>query len=504
MNQVQMAKLAKAKVELLRRQAWNDFYIFAKYICGWDLMEEQPHREMAEFLTLGLDKSDHLNLNIQPPVTTKAVKELEGKLKKLMMVPRGCFKTTLGGNAFPLWLLWHNPNLRILIDSETLSQSKSILSGIKDMIENNQMLKLICVDEEGNYLLEPNKKIAGGWTDDQVILKHRNKTGLKEPSIFCTGVDNAKTGAHPDVIIMDDMVSERNVTTDVQIEKVKDHYRYSLSLLEPGGLQVVIGTRYHMADLYNDLMELPTFEHYVRPAILEDGSLFFPSRLNHKTLEEKKKEQGSYIFSSQYMLNPIDDSNAVFKKAWIQYYDKTPALIERYILIDLAISEKETADYTVVMAVGIDKDKRIYVLEYDRGHYKPAQTINAIFSMYERHRRHNVKAVGIETVAYQKAMLYFLRDEMRRRGIYMPLKELKADRDKMRRIGALQPLFENGDVFIKREHKELEQELLEFPFSKHDDTADALAYILQVLRAGNIRTRKLDDPYIPANPVTGY
>lgn len=500
----QLEKVAKAKIELLRRKAWDDFYIFAKYVCGWELMEEQPHKEMAEFLTLGLDKTSQLALNFSPPVTTEAVKEMSGCLKKLLMVPRGTFKTTMAGNAFPLWLLWHNPNLRILIDSETLSQSKAILAGIKDMIENNKMLRLICTDENGDFVLEPNKKIAGGWTDDQVILKRRNKTGLKEPSIFCTGVDNAKTGSHPDVIIMDDMVSERNVTTDAQIQKVKDHYRYSVSLLEPGGLQVVIGTRYHMADLYGELLESDLFDKYVRPAILPNGELFFPSRLDHKTLEEKKKEQGSYIFSSQYMLNPIDDSNAMFKKANIQYYDKLPPLIERYILIDLAISEKETADYTVILTAGIDKDKRIYVIEYDRAHYKPREIIDGIFNMYERHRRHNVRAVGIETVAYQKAMLYFIKDEMRRRGIYMPLKELKADRDKIRRIGALQPLFENGDVFIKREHRELEHELLEFPFSQHDDIVDALAYILQLLRAGNISYRKLKDPYVPANPVTGY
>ena len=413
--------------------------------------------------------------------------------------------STVATQALTLWLLWHNPNLRIMIDTEVKSNSKKYLAGIKDMIRNNQMLKLICVDEEGNYLLEPNMDIAGGWTDEQIILKHRTKVGLKEPSIICAGADIAVTGMHPDVIIMDDLVSERNVGTKDQIEKVKDHYRMSLSLLEPGGAQIVIGTRYHMNDLYADLLQFDTFDKLVRPAILEDGSLYFPSRLTHAFLEEKRKEQGTYIFNSQYMLSPIDDSNAVFKKAWIQYYDKLPPLVEVHLLTDLAISQKETADYTVVMAVGIAHDKRIYVMEYDRERFTPNETIESIFNMYLKYKPlYNIKTVGIEVVAFQKAMIYFIKDEMRRRGVYMPLKELKADGDKTRRIGALQPLFENGDVYIREEHSDLERELLEFPFSKHDDVADSLAYILQVIRAVSYDYKPQEYRYKPLNSKTGY
>lgn len=498
-----LVQTAKAKLEVLRRKAWDDLYIFAKYVCGRDLMEEQPHREVCEFLTAGLDKSDTLDLNFNPVYSVDYVKESKKNLKKLLMLPRGAFKSTIVTNAYPLWLLWHNPNLRIMIDSETLGNAKLYLAGIKDMIENNPMLKMICVDENGDYILEPNYSIAGGWTENQIILKKRTKLGLKEPTIFCSGVDNARTGMHPDVIIMDDLVSERNVSTDTQIEKVKDHYKFSLSLLEPDGLQVVVGTRYHMADLYNDLIELDSLDKLIRPAILENGELYFPSRLDKAFLEEKRKEQGSYIFSSQYMLSPIDDSNAVFKKSHIQYYDKTPPLMAKYILIDLAISQKETADYTVVLTIGVTHEKKLYVLEYDRGHYKPNQILDAIFNMYEKHND-QVRVVGIETVAFQKAMLYLIKDEMRRRGIYMPLRELKADKDKIRRISALQPLFENGDVFIKMQHKELEQELLEFPFSRHDDIIDAFAYVLQVLRAGNMTNNKLKYNYKPSNRITGY
>lgn len=498
-------KAAEAKIALMRKRAWDDFYIFAKYVCGRDLMEEQPHKEVCEFLTAGIETSKQLNLRCKPPVTVEYVKQSAKRLKKLLMLPRGTFKSTIATNAFPIWLLWHNPDLRIMIDSETLGNAKMYLSGIRDMIDNNPLLKLICVDNEGNYLLEPNKSIAGGFTEEQVVLLHRKKLGLKEPSVFCSGVDNARTGMHPDIIIMDDLVSERNVGTDVQLAKVKDHYRFSLSLLEPDGLHVIIGTRYHMADLYGDLIqEDSSFDNLIRPAVDNSGSLFFPSRLTQEKLDELKKLQGSYIFSCQYMLSPIDDSAAIFKKHCIKYFDGNPKdLVAKYIMTDLAISQKETADYTVVLTVGIDRDKKVYVLEYDRGRYLPKQTIEAIFGMYERHKD-LTKAVGIETVAFQKAMIYLVKDEMRRRGIYIPLKELRADRDKFRRIQALQPLFENGDVFMRLHQNELEQELLEFPLSKHDDILDALAYVLQLMKPGSIVTQKREYKYETKNPYVNY
>lgn len=501
----ELIQALQAKNQLIKRKAWDDFYIFAKLVCANDLMEELPHRELCEFITLGIDKSTQLNLNFTPPVSSTYIKECEGKLKKLIMLPRGSFKSSVVTKCLPLWLLWHNQNLRIMIDSEVLGNARKYLTAIKDLIDNNEMLRFVCTDEYGNYVLEGNKKVAGGWTDEQILLSGRTKQGMKEASIFCAGVDNAQTGMHPDVIIMDDLVSERNVGTANQIEKVKDHYRFSLSLLEPGGMQVVIGTRYHMADLYGDLMDLKTFEKMIRPAISPEGELYFPSRLTKQFLEDMKTEQGSYIYNCQYMLSPLDDSNAIFKKEYIQYYDKLPPIVERHILIDLAISQRDTADYTVILAVGITADKKIYVIEYDRGRYLPDETIDRIFSMYDKHKTHgNVKSVGIETVAFQKSMLYFIKNEMRRRGTYMPLRELKADMDKTRRIGALQPLFENGDVYIKNTHKELEQELLEFPFSEHDDTCDSLAYILQVLRPGGYKVEKYDYTYKPLNSITGY
>jgi predicted phage terminase large subunit-like protein len=332
---------------------------------------------------------------------------------------------------------------------------------------------------------------------------------MKEPSLFCSGVDNARTGAHPDVIIMDDLVSERNVSTPDQIEKVKNHYKYSLSLLEIGALQIVVGTRYHFHDLYGELLKKNNLDTYVRAAILPDGTLFFPTRLTHTYLEGMRSEQGTYIYSCQYMLNPIDDSDATFKKSWVQYYENIPMdengiriPLTQYILVDLAISETKRADYTVVMRVGISENNKLYLLHYYRGRFNPQETIETIFKAYDDCQG-SCRSVGIESVAFQKVMIFLIRNEMRRRQKYMPVKELKADANKQRRIRGLVPMFENGDIFIKHEHVELENELLEFPFNEHDDVIDSLAYIIQIQKYA-IHSDVGSHVYKQVDATTGY
>lgn len=393
-----------------------------------------------------------------------------------------------------------------MLDCATLVNAKMYISAIKDQIENNDVLKLICTDKDGVYVLEPNKDAAGGWTEDRVLLKHRTKLGMKEPSLFVSAVDNNRTGLHPDIIIMDDLVSEATVTTPEQRNKTKTHYRFSLSLLERNGLQVVIGTRYHMDDLYDELLKNDGFNCIVRPAILPNGKCYFPSKYPLEVLQELKRDQGADIFNSQYMLDPTNEEDAVFKVGNLQYYlddlidsyipqdgqlKKPPVTFQQVaVLTDLAITQNKRSDYTVVMIVGITSDKKIYVLDYVHDKLAPSQIVLAIFEQYEKARNFGyVNGVYIETVAFQKVMLYLLKDEAKRRGISIPLKELKANKDKTLRINGLVPLVDKGDVYISPKHVELKNEMREFPYGKHDDIVDTLAYVLQVMRPGTYAKR---------------
>ncbi len=175
---------------------------------------------------------------------TGIIRSLEGPSKrKLIVVPRGTFKSSIGCVGYPIWLLLNNPNLRILLDSEKYENSKNFIREIKGKFESEAMTKLF-----GEFR-SPNN-----WAEGSITIAKRTKV-LKESSITASGVAANKTGQHYDVIIHDDMNSDKNSGTSEMRQKVIDHYRLNTSILEPTGIMVVIGTRYSADDLIGWILE---------------------------------------------------------------------------------------------------------------------------------------------------------------------------------------------------------------------------------------------------------
>lgn len=164
-----------------------------------------------------------------------SILEAPGK-RKLIVMPRGTFKSSIASVGYPIWLLLNNPNLRILIDSELYSNSKNFLREIKQHLMADYL-----TDYFGEF------KSEASWNEGEIIIKQRTKV-LKEASITASGIGSEKTGQHYDVVIMDDLNSPTNSMTPEGRERVIMHYRYNTSILEPDGIMVLVGTRYATND----------------------------------------------------------------------------------------------------------------------------------------------------------------------------------------------------------------------------------------------------------------
>lgn len=161
--------------------------------------------------------------------------------RKLIVVPRGCLKSSLGCVAYPIWRLLRDPNERILIDSELYTNSTTFLREIKQHLQGSAMSGVF-----GDFKSKT-------WKEDEIIIKQRTKK-FKEASITCGGVGTTKVGQHYSIIIGDDYNSPKNTATKEGAAKVIAHYRYNLSILEPGGTYVVIGTKYSELDLIHHII----------------------------------------------------------------------------------------------------------------------------------------------------------------------------------------------------------------------------------------------------------
>ncbi len=156
--------------------------------------------------------------------------------RKLICVPRGTFKSSLGSVAYPIWLLINNPNLRILIDSEIYTNSAKFVREIRQHLESERFTSIF-----GDWS-------TSNWNESELTIRPRTKV-IKEGSVTASGIGAQKTSQHYDVIIGDDMNTPGNSTTAEGRKNVISHYQYNQSILSTTGTYVVIGTRYSDDDL---------------------------------------------------------------------------------------------------------------------------------------------------------------------------------------------------------------------------------------------------------------
>jgi len=215
-------------------------------------------------------------------------------------------------------------------------------------------------------------------------------------------------------------------------------------------------------------------------AIRKDGSLLFPERLTQDFLDSARKTMGSYFFANQYQNEIIPDDEQVFKKHWIRYYKEIPELHYKFAFIDPAISEADSADYTALTVVAVDSDKNWYVQIVKRERINPSQLIELIFTTNELY---HPQIIGVEDVAFQRALLHFTVEEMQKRGLSLPVTGVKRspDKNKHMRILGLVPRFEWGTLFLGQSCQDLEDELATFPRGAHDDCLDSLASIEDIV-----------------------
>jgi len=250
--------------------------------------------------------------------------------------------------------------------------------------------------------------------------------------------------------------------------------------------RIVVSTIWTYYDLIKFIRDNePSYKFFEIPSIV-DGKPSYPRRFPMEVLDSLRSTLGSYMFSSQYMNVSIPAERQVFKPAWVSYYDSEPEKGDRLVTVDPAISKREHAHFATVLGARREKGE-IWVLHYERGHWSPNELIDKTFSLAKMVGTNKVR---IESNAYQAALVYGIKDEMKKRGITLRVEEVKAKAPKEQRILALQPFAENGQLHIKRTHRVLEQEMMDFPHGATDDVLDCLAWQVPGMQ---LSVRKADE-----------
>src|SRR5271166_140912 len=452
----------------------RDLYTFCSEGLGYSDMRPQPHAELCAFVESYVPYWQGGSQN-----------------KGMLLVPRRCFKTSIASVGFPLYVLSKYPNARILIVAHTHEYAMEILSFIKDHMERTRTF----IDTFGDW-----RKDSIDWTEKTVTINRRTKP-LAQSSIATSGVDKPMTGGHYDIIIMDDLHSEKNITSDKQLRKVKNAIRYSM---------LIVGTRWHFADAYQWVIDRRRddikrhqpvdWEILVHKAENPDGTLYFPDKLNRAFLDNMRKEIGDEMYANFYENEPIAGSMQVFPRSLMQTFqgryhiqDGMPVLeladgrkltLRVTLALDPALTAHDRSDASGFTIVGTDSENNWWILWAEAFKGQPAEVVKHCTALI-RHFQPTV--FSLETVAaglVYKPMIQkeFEENEIRIRFVDydMPTKIKK-----FARIEALQPRFRNRQIFIKHELEDLITQLTQYPQLLHFDILDSLAQHLEITKAAS-------------------
>jgi len=208
-------------------------------------------------------------------------------------------------------------------------------------------------------------------------------------------------------------------------------------------------------------------------------------RINKDELAQAKEELGSLVYAQEFLAE-FTEVGHMFKREWFAYYDVIAGDDPEYVFqdevvkhselsifgtMDTALSIKETADYSVIMAVGSTPSGKLLVLDIFRDRLEAPELLPKIESMINKW---NMAWLGVEDASFGLGIIQMAR----RQGL--PIRNLKADKSKTARAVPAAAGCENGTIYFLKNAKwlvEFERELTSFPSSgSHDDQVDALAY----------------------------
>ncbi len=378
-----------------------------------------------------------------------------------------------------------NPNVTIGVFSHTRPIAKGFLRQIKREFEDNEMLRSLFDD----VVWEKPQAQAPKWSEDDGLIVQRSQNP-KEATVEAWGlVDGMPTGKHFNVLVYDDVVTEKSVTNPDMIKKTTDAWSLSLNLGAHGGARRIIGTRYHFNDTYKTVLERGAAVPRVYPATAdgkEDGDPVF---LTKEQIRTKRRDQGPYIFGCQMLQNPKSDRAQGFDLEWLRPWSgRDWTGMNLYILVDPSSGKKEgDRDYTTMQVIGLGEDENYYWIDGLRDRMNLTQRGAALMRL---HREYRPKAVGYEQYGMQ-ADIEYIKTLQEDQNYRFEIKELKGPISKADRIRRLVPVMEEGRFYMppKCQHKTTEETVIDvvdefrneldaFPVGGHDDLIDGAARIL--------------------------
>ncbi len=435
----------------------------------------------------------------------QAIENGESPRLMITMPPRHG-KSEIGSKTFPTWFMGRNPTFETIVTSYSGDLAKDFSRKCRDLMDSDAFKNVF------KTRLSKTSKSVEKWATEQ------------GGGFTAAGVQGPITGRGGHLAIVDDPVKDREeAESPTTRQKIKDWYSSTFyTRLAPGGGILIIQTRWHDDDLSGWLLtEMQEAEREMQetgewpedadrwelveyPAIATQdetyrkaGEALHPDRFPLKALRRIKRAMIPRDWEALYQQRPVSEDGDYFTKGMFRYYKagEAPPIADMrvYAAGDLAISTKQTADYTVFVVVGIDRQQNIWLLDLHRGQWNSLGIIDKLFHIQTMY---NPELFGIEAGQIELTLEPFIQKAEEERGIALSYEKLKTrGADKGTRARPIQGRMEQGKVYFPTVEstpwmQSLQNEMLKFPLGANDDQVDALAWIGQMIMLFGIVNQK--------------
>lgn len=411
--------------------------------------------------------------------------------------PRGHAKSTAITLAYTITCILFRERKFVLIVSDTEAQSALFLGTIKSAMTENEELK--------KYF-----RIKGliKETETDIIIQFEDGHLAR---IIAKGSEQKLRGLNwnnlrPDLIIGDDMENDEIVMNKERREKFRRWFTGALlPCKDKDGVIRLIGTILHMDSLLSNYTpkegnprcprttlciksdprsQVLSAKYKAHPSVSDFSSVLWPDYKNADWLKyelQTYKEQGlGDMYAQEYLNQPLDDSNALFRKTDFSSLTKDDMAEDGnyYVGMDLAVTKEDYRDHSAFVIGRVNSRGMLEI----RRVIKQRMDANEIVEMVlELNRIFKPSFFVCEKGTIINSILPQLKVRMQETGNYALLHTLPVNKsDKIIRSTTIRARMRAGGVKFDKDADwflGLEEELLMFPRLGKDDQVDALSLL---------------------------
>lgn len=302
----------------------------------------------------------------QNPEEFKKTSDDKDAIKKAVMAPRGHSKTVSWTISPTLWRAFGEKGKQIIISSASNGQSKDILELVKRIIMRNEALQHLEPSPENLEKLGNHSDINRGedsWAAQSI-------TTTTDVQIKVKTFGSSIRSKHVDYVFLDDVLQDEGQGTR-NVEQEKDTFYNVVSPIieNKDGILQIVGTPMSHNDLLMELMEKDSYSTNYYQAYNEDTrEPLWNTNWTYESLMEKKNEVGPARFAREYMCNPMSVEEQFFSEQECikpnlddthfkpNTYQEPYNDWSYYVSVDVAMSDKAGADYSVFTVIGVPKE----------------------------------------------------------------------------------------------------------------------------------------------------